>query len=241
MATSALEHERQERAERPNYVVRYRRPARLLHTATYLLTLALLGTGWWLRLGQEGQPSVLARIVNWSDVTIHRRAGWALVVLFGLAVTIGIRGAFTFARETVRVERGEIVWFRRWLRGAFTGRFARHDGHFDPGQRIANIAFVVTFGVLVVTGIGLTTLHGGPEFATLDRLHRGATYVLTALVVAHVFLAVGILPGYRGAWRSMHLRGRTPVATARRLWPHTVEARGVTTHPRVGEEPRDLG
>jgi hypothetical protein len=58
------------------------------------------------------------------------------------------------------------------------------------------------------------------------RVDRGATYALTALVVAHVLLAAGILPGYRGAWRAMHLRGRTPVATAPRLWPATVQAPG---------------
>jgi formate dehydrogenase subunit gamma len=223
MATNAVAHDRRSEPEPVMYVVRYRRPARLVHTATYVLTLVLLGTGWWLLLGREGQPSILARIVDWPDVTIHRRAGWALVAVLGVALTIGIRGALTFVRETVRVERGEVAWFRRWLRGARTGRFARHEGHFDPGQRIANVAFVATFGVLIVTGIGLTTVHGGPEFVTLDKLHRGATYALTALVAVHVFLALGILPGYRGAWHSMHLRGRTPIATVRRLWPHTVE------------------
>src|SRR6185437_10763391 len=106
MATSAADQRsaERERAESSQYVVRYRRAARLFHTATYLLTLALLGTGWWLRLGREGQPSILARIVNWSDVTIHRRVGWTLVVVFGIGITFGIRGALTFVRETLRAE-----------------------------------------------------------------------------------------------------------------------------------------
>ncbi len=102
------------------------------------------------------------------------------------------------------------------------GRFARHGGHFDPGQRIANIAFVTVLATLIGTRIGLTTVHGGPAFATVAKVHRIATYVLTALVAVHVVVAFGVLPGYRGVWRSMHGRGRVPIASARRLWPATV-------------------
>ncbi len=121
-------------------------------------------------------------------------------------------------RETARVDRGDGRWFLRWPWGAATGRFAPHRGHFDPGQRIANLAFVATLGTLIVTGVAMTTLSGGPTFATMVRIHRGATYVLTALVVGHVLVVSGVLPGYRGAWRAM-VSGRVTRATARRLWP----------------------
>jgi formate dehydrogenase subunit gamma len=202
--------------------VRHGRSARCFHTATYLLTFVLLGTGWWLRRGHEGEPTFLARALDMPDTELHRRAGWALTGLGALGITVGARAAFTFVRETLRVNRGDGRWFRRWPGGALTGRFAPHRGLFDPGQRLANVAFVVTFGTLIVTGIGLTTVHGGPQFVTLLKLHRYATYALTALVAAHVLIAVGLLPGYRGAWRSMHRRGRVPRATVERLWPATI-------------------
>src|SRR5262245_49113742 len=202
-----------------DHLVRYRRRARWFHTATYLVTFVLLATGWWLRTGREGEPSVLARIVGVADVEIHRRAGWALAALIVVGLTVGARAAFTFVRETLRVDRGDGQWFRRWPVGALTGRFSAHRGHFDPGQRLINVAFVVTFATLVSTGIGLTTVHGGSEFVVLDCWHRAATYVLTVLVVAHVAIAIGVLPGYRRVWRSMHLGGRVPIATVRRLWP----------------------
>jgi formate dehydrogenase subunit gamma len=51
------------------------------------------------------------------------------------------------------------------------------------------------------------------------RVHRGATYVLTALVVGHLVVVSGALPGYRGVWRAMVGRGRVRARTARRLWP----------------------
>src|SRR5438067_5309214 len=140
MATSASETRVAGRSDAgPDHVVRYRRLARWFHTATYLVTLVLLGTGWWLRIGQEGRPSPLSRVLDMADVEIHRRAGWALAAVAVLAVTLGVRAAVTFVRETLRVDRGDGHWFVRWPIGAATGRFASHRGHFDPGQRLLNL------------------------------------------------------------------------------------------------------
>jgi cytochrome b subunit of formate dehydrogenase len=209
----------------PSTVVRYRRPARLFHTACYLTTFVLLATGWWLLSGHEGQPSLLARVAGRPDTELHRQMGWVLVGLVALGFTVGVRAAATFVRETARVDRGDGQWFLRWPRGAITGRFAPHRRHFDPGQRIANVAFVVTLGALIASGVALTTLHGGSTFVVLVRVHRYATYALVPLVAIHVVLAIGVLPGYRGAWRSMHLGGRTPRATVERLWPASTPLR----------------
>jgi formate dehydrogenase subunit gamma len=143
-------------------------------------------------------------------------------VLVGLAVvgvTLGIRAAWTFVRETARIDRGDARWFRRWPVGAISGRFAPHRGHFDPGQRLANVAFVASLATLIGSGVALTTLSGGPTFATMVRVHRAATVVLTALVIGHLVVVSGLLPGYRGAWRAMVGRGRVRADTARRLWP----------------------
>jgi formate dehydrogenase subunit gamma len=200
-------------------VARTNRRTRLLHTATYLVTLVLLATGWWLETGHDGQPSILARLAGEPDIVVHRRAGWVLAAIAAVAVTAGARGARTFVRETVRANRGDLRWLWRWPTAAATGRFPRHRGHFDPGQRLANVGFVVTLGTLIGTGIALAELHGGPAFVWLVRVHRWSAVALTVLVVGHVLVASGLLPGYRGAWRAMHLGGRVPAATADRLWP----------------------
>jgi cytochrome b subunit of formate dehydrogenase len=200
-------------------VERNNRRTRWFHTAAYTTTLILIGTGLWFTTGHEGQPTPLARLLNQPDTDIHRRVGYGLVALAVLAVTLGVRAAWTFVIETLRAERGDLRWFVHWPVGALTGRFARHRGHFDPGQRVANVLFVASFSTLIVSGIGLTTVQGGETFATLVKVHRWATYALAALVVVHVVVAIGVLPGYRGVWRAMHWRGRVPLATARRLWP----------------------
>ena len=199
-------------------MLRNSRPTRWYHGATVLVAGVLLATGWWLRAGNEGRQSPLSEALGSPDAEIHRTVGWALLGLAAAGVTLGARAAWTFLRETLRVDRGDGRWLLRWPAGALTGRFRRHRGHFDPGQRIANVAFVATLATLVVTGVAMTTLSGGPTFATMVRVHRAATYVLTALVVGHLVLVSGVLPGYRGAWRAM-IGGRVRPATARRLWP----------------------
>jgi cytochrome b subunit of formate dehydrogenase len=194
---------------------------RCFHGATVVVVGVLLGTGWWLRTGHEGRPSLLADVLAEPDTEIHSTAGWVLLGLAGMGVTLGVRGAWTFVRETVRIDRGDGLWFLRWPAGVLTRRLAPHRGHFDPGQRLLNLGIVGSLGTLIVTGIALTTLSGGSTFATMVRVHRGTTYVLTALVAGHLVVVSGILPAYRGVWRAM-VTGRVPRATTRRLWPAEV-------------------
>lgn len=221
----------------PGTVVRNNRATRWFHAATFLVTAVLLATGWWLRTGHEGSPSLLADVAGRSDADLHRQAGWISLAVAGAGLTLGVRAAWTFVRETVRVDRGDGRWFRRWPSGALTGRFAPHAGHFDPGQRLANVAFVATLGTLIGTGVAMTTLSGGPVFASLVRVHRAATYVLTALVAGHLLVVAGLLPGYRGAWQAM-IGGRgVPAATVRRLWPADLPDEGGGGSPRASAPP----
>jgi hypothetical protein len=59
----------------------------------------------------------------------------------------------------------------------------------------------------------------------LLRVHVWATYVVTLMIGGHILIASGLLPGYRGAWRSMHLGGRLYPRVAKRLWPAWFEHR----------------
>jgi formate dehydrogenase subunit gamma len=200
-------------------VRRYSRGTRWFHAGTYTVVIVLLGTGWWLVAGREGEPSPLARATGLADTTVHTYAGWVLAALAALAVTVGARAARTFLVESVRVSRGDARWFVRWPAAVFTGRFPYHEGHFDPGQRVANLLLVALLAVLVGTGAGLTLITGGAGFVWLQRVHRWSTYLITPLIVGHVLIASGVLPGYRGVARSMHLGGRLRRDVARRVWP----------------------
>jgi formate dehydrogenase subunit gamma len=200
-------------------VQRYPRKARRFHAAVYIVTLLLLATGWWLLAGREGQPSPIARLTGIPDVQLHVWLGWALLVIAVVPLPFAVRGIASFIRETIRYDRGDVGWLRSWPVAVFTGRFRRHEGHFDPGQRLANIAIVGLLVLLVGTGIGLVFVHVGPLFAVLAVVHRVATIAFTIVIAGHIVIAAGILPGYRGVWRSMHFGGRLPLATARRLWP----------------------
>lgn len=208
---------------------------RWLHAAVYLTVLVLLFTGWWLTLGQEGRPSVLARLVDQPDTEIHTTIGWVFVVVVALGVVLGWRAAWTLASDSVRFRRGELRWFVRWPTAVFTGRFGRHEGHFDPGQRIANIVMIVLLAALTISGIGLWSVSGGPAFVWYRRIHLWSTYLFTPVLAGHVLIAAGVLPGYRGVWRAMHLGGRLRVRDAARVWPGWLER--TTGQTRVRSEP----
>lgn len=213
------------RAGAATTVERNRRASRWTHGAVATLTLVLLFTGGWLLAGREGDPSPLARATGVGDAQLHRWVGWAAVGLVVLAAVVWWHRLRHFVRETFRWDRGDGAWLLAWPKAAVTGRFRRHDGDYDPGQRVANLVLVGGLLVLVASGAGLALVHGGPAFVWFHRVHVWATWVVGAMVAGHVLVAAGVLPGYRGAWRAMHLGGRLPVAVARRLWPAWLERR----------------
>lgn len=208
---------------RRHIVERYSQPARWFHAGIYLTVLVLLGTGWWLVFGQEGNPSPLARVTGRPDTQLHDWVGWALTAIIVGGLIIGARAAATFATESVRFRRQDLRWFAGWPKAVFTGRFARHEGHFDPGQRIANVILVGLLAALVASGVAMAQLHGGPTFAVLVHVHRWSTYAVTPVLLGHILIASGVLPGYRGVWRSMHLGGHLDARVARRIWPAWLE------------------
>jgi formate dehydrogenase subunit gamma len=140
-----------------------------------------------------------------------------------LPLILASRGVRTFVRETMRRDPGDLRWFAQLPMAVVTGKFARHEGHFDPGQRIANVGIVALLAALILSGVGLVLVHFGPMFAILAGVHRYATIAFTVLIAGHIAVAAGVLPGYRGAWRSMHLDGRLRLDAARRLWPGWTE------------------
>ncbi|MEW6223069.1 MAG: cytochrome b/b6 domain-containing protein [Chloroflexota bacterium] len=204
-------------------VERYPRSARRYHAAIYLLTLFLLATGWWLLAGREGDPSPIARVTGVPDARLHVWVGWALLIAALAPLPFALRGVRGFVRETFRRDRGDLRWLLHLPAAVVTGHFPRHEGHFDPGQRIANVVIVALLVVLVLSGVGMVLVKVGPGFAMLVAVHRLTTIAFTIVIVGHIVVAAGILPGYRGAWRSMHLGGRLSLDTARRLWPGWTE------------------
>lgn len=218
-------------------VERYSRPIRWLHAGVYTTVLVLLATGVWLLVGKEGAPSPLSRLAGVADTRLHVWVGWVFVGLVAVGIVLGVRSAVGFVVASVRYRRSDLGWFRAWPAALLTGRFPRHEGHFDPGQRLANIAIVLCLGALTGSGIAMALMHGGPAFVWLVPVHRWSTYLLIPLLAGHIVIASGVLPGYRGVWRSMHLGGRLRVGVARRLWPGWTErhlaARSMPTGPPV--------
>jgi cytochrome b subunit of formate dehydrogenase len=220
---------------------RHSRKARWFHAAVYLVTIPLIVTGFWLLGGGEGHPSPLARATGIADTELHIWLGRALAALGAVLLAAGFRAVVPFLRETLRHDRGDARWWTRLPGAILTGRFAQHEGDFDPGQRIANVTIVGGLLVLTVTGLILTGVHGGPVFAAMAKIHKWAAIVATAAIAAHVLVAAGVLPGYRGVWRSMHLGGRIRETTTRRLWPAWTERARTASTGRIMPVERDPG
>ena len=218
-------------------VRRYGRVGRWFHAGIYVTVLLLLGTGWWFVVVGYAAASPLARLTGRPDGEIHELSGYAMtLVVPGLAAVRPARGCARSSARRVRFERGDGRWLLGWPRAAFTGRFGDHSGHFDPGQRLANIVIVLLLAVVVVTGLGaIFGPSGRAARRCLFDVHRWASYAVTPVLLGHIVVAAGILPGYRGVWRSMHLGGRLPVGVARRIWPTWLDE----TLPRTRERPRD--
>jgi formate dehydrogenase subunit gamma len=219
----------------PEIVRRNNARTRWFHAGTYLTVLLLLFTGWWLTLGGEGDPSVVSLLTDVSDTELHTWTGWGFAGLAVLGVVLGWRATRTLLVDSVRFRRTDLRWFLRWPGAVFTGRFERHEGHFDPGQRIMNLVMILLLLALVVSGVGLVMVSGGPEFVWFNRIHRWSTYLLTPVLIGHIVIAAGLLPGYRGAWRAMHLGGRLRTRVAERLWPAWLERERAKSVPSESE------
>ncbi|MGH3740141.1 MAG: hypothetical protein ACRDT1_02270 [Micromonosporaceae bacterium] len=59
-------------------------------------------------------------------------------------------------------------------------------------------------------------------------VHKWATYLITPVLLGHIVIASGVLPGYRGVAASMHVGGRLRVEVARRLWPGWLDRHGAS-------------
>ncbi|NJD27950.1 MAG: cytochrome b/b6 domain-containing protein [Chloroflexi bacterium] len=218
-------------------IERYPRSARRYHAAIYVVTLLLLASGWWLLAGREGDASPVARLTGIPDAQLHVWLGWLLVVVALLPLPFLLRGVVAFIRETFRRDPGDLRWLAGLPAAVITGRFRRHEGHFDPGQRIANVAIVLLLVGLVASGVAMVLVKVGPVFAIAAAVHRITTIAFTIVIAGHIVVALGVLPGYRGVWRSMHLGGRLHLHTARRLWPGWTERHAGSAEPTTEPSP----
>lgn len=201
-----------------------------MHSATYLITAFLFLSG--ISLLGEGKPALEAILGGHvSAAHWHRWIGFALVGAALLVLAVRPRASGKFLADSVRFRPGDLRWFWTYPRFLLRPRLhapARHEGHFDPGQRAMNLVIVASLAVLSVTGIVMSFPQEitPTAFAWSLRIHKASTWVLAGAVAGHVLVASGILRAYRGVWRAMHAGGRVPERLARTLWPAWAERQG---------------
>ncbi|HXF71459.1 MAG TPA: cytochrome b/b6 domain-containing protein [Actinomycetota bacterium] len=219
-------------------LLRNRPAARRLHAGLYVLTLALLASGVAL-LGEGIRPLEGLFGGHVASARAHRWLGYGLIGAAALVALARPRAAARFLADSARFRRGELAWFASYpafLLRPSRNAPARHEGHFDPGQRVFNLAVVAALLALSVTGLLMSFPRAfvPAVFAWSLKVHLAATWALAAAVAGHVLVASGALRAYRGAWRAMHARGLVPRELAERLWPAWAERQG----PRDAPPPR---
>lgn len=218
-------------------LLRNARSPRRIHAGMYVATAFLFFSG--ISVTGEGHP-VLADLIGGHVAAAgwHRWVGFGLIGAGLLLPVLRPRAAFRFFAESVRFHLSDLRWSASYPGFVFRRHDpARHEGHFDPGQRVLNCLILLSFAALSVTGIIMSV----PErvtpaaFAVSFNIHVVATVVLAALVAGHVLVASGLLPAYRGVWRAMHGGGRVSPDLARRLWPVWAEEQEGRARPAPGE------
>jgi formate dehydrogenase subunit gamma len=204
-------------------LLRNRPAARRLHAAVYLLTIFLFLSG--LAVLGGGTPALEALLGGHvATARWHRWIGFGLLGLGILVAVVRPRASAWFIAASVRFERQDFRWFARYPRFLLRpSRHApgRHEGHFDPGQRLFNLTVVASLLALAATGVVMSFPQRflPVAFAASLRIHRGTTWVLALAVAGHLLVTSGVLRGYRGVWRAMHRDGRVTEALADLLWP----------------------
>ncbi len=208
---------------RPEWLVRNSRQTRRFHAGVYVTTGFLFFSG--ISLLGEGNPALEAVLGGHvSAAHWHRWIGFGLVGLAGLVLAVRPAASRKFLADSVTFRPADLRWFVTYPSFLIRPRHhspARHEGHFDPGQRAMNLVIVLSLAVLSITGIIMSFPQrvAPMTFAWSLHIHTAATWVLAGAVGGHVVVASGILRAYRGVWRTMHGNGRIPGHLAYRLWP----------------------
>lgn len=202
---------------------------RRIHAGTYLATVFLLLSG--IAVAGEGHP-VLANLLGGHVAAAewHRWVGYALIGAGLVIPVVRWRAAVGLLAESVRFRPSDIGWFQSYPRFVLRPSHhapARHEGHFDPGQRVLNCIILAAFAALAATGVVMSFPQAviPSVFGWSLRIHRAVTWLLVASVAGHLLVATGVLSAYRGVWRAMHRDGRVPADLAAKLWPAWAQAR----------------
>jgi|GEM_PF-121909 len=208
---------------------RFSRGERTLHWINAAAFFALLTTG--LILYVPALSDAVGRRGTIKTIHLYVALAWVLA----LALTLTPRNRRDFAatrRELERLDADD----KRWLAG-----WPAPQGRFNAGQKlhaITQAAYAVLFagsGLLLWLGERNTALR----FPGTIVLHDGLTYTATALVVAHLYLAV-VAPATRPALRGM-TRGDVGEAwaTAHHVkWVSEVRGEGTAVEATPGRWPR---
>lgn len=193
-----------------------------LHAVVGALVLGLTATG----LGLLGVlPTPLLYLLGGHEAALvwHRLLGLTLTPLLVALPVVAPRAGRRFVADATRFCRADLPWvvgFAAHLVRPGRHVVPRHEGRFDPVQRLVFALMLVALGALVVSGAALLVLPGTSitVIAACVQVHETAGWMLVGLVGMHVLAGSGVLPTHRRVGRAM-VDGHVRAVVASRLWP----------------------
>lgn len=199
-------------SRRPRYVKRFTLTERTLHWVHASAFFVLLGSG--LVLYLPALSSLIGRRPFVKDIHFLTGISWAAAML--LIAVLGNRRAL---RQAIR----EIDLFDRDDRRFLAGHLSTPQGRFNAGQKINAILTAAFATLFFATGILLWLSERNTRFhlAGTLYLHDALTYISTAIVIGHLYLAL-IHRSTRHSLRGIIL------GTVNEEWAHTHHAKWTT-------------
>lgn len=209
------------------YIQRHSLLKRWIHGIHTVACLALIATGAIVFI------PALGHTVGSDTVQAVRMGHRIFAVIFIGAPLIGLivapKGAVHIVKNLVSPwDKDDVKFmalFPKYMFAAKTTHMPKQH-EVKSGQRLADGGLILSAILIAVTGVVLWLGASVPAeiFRIALLLHDVAFFLISVIMLAHVYLGAGLFQPYRGLHRLMFGNGRVTEAEARYHWGHWAEA-----------------
>jgi len=209
------------------YIQRHSLFKRVIHGIHTVACLVLIATGVFVFVPSLG--SAIGQDAMQAIRLFHRV--FAVVFIGGplVGLIVAPKGFVKIVRNlTVKWDDDDKKFMAKFLKYMFAAKTTHMPPQHEvkSGQRLADGALILAAVAISISGIflwiGTPTISYG-LFAAMLLVHDISFFLVSVIMVAHIYLGAGLFQPYRGLSRLMFGNGRVTVGEARYHWGHWAE------------------